>query len=70
MTRIANNETRSRRKPHAQASWIWGPGLGALLGLAVLLIAGPGRLNAQPIDPLTDFLSGGTPEDAFLPAPP
>jgi Spy/CpxP family protein refolding chaperone len=70
MTRIANIEIGSRRKPHAQVMRNAGPALFALLGLAVLLVAAPGRANAQAIDPLTDFLSGGTPEDAFLPLPP
>jgi len=70
MTRIPNNEIGSSHKPHAQVMRLAGPGLCALLGLVVLRVAGSSRVNAQPIDPLTDFLSGGTPEDAFLPAPP
>lgn len=70
MTRIPNNEIGSGHEPHAQGIRLAGPGLCALLGLAVLLIAGPSRVSAQPIDPLTDFLSGGTTEDAFMPAPP
>jgi Spy/CpxP family protein refolding chaperone len=70
MTRTLNNETGSSHKPHAQVLRIAGLSLFVLLALAVLLVAGPGRVNAQPIGPQTGYLSGGTPEDAFLPASP
>lgn len=49
MTRIANNETIACRKPHTRIMRNAGQGLCALLGLAVLLIAGPGRASAKPI---------------------
>jgi Spy/CpxP family protein refolding chaperone len=70
MTRKANLETGLGRRPRIKVTRIAGLSLFALLALAVLLVAVPGRVNAQPIDRLTDYLYGGTLEDAFLPQSP